>query len=196
MLFRFFISSSVAASGVLLAGPACAQVIEIAADGAAKQVGPGWEAPVTPRGAVSSGPPSAYRQAIARAAVRYDLSPDLLDAVARSESGYDPDIVSPAGAIGIMQLMPDTARALGVDPWDPEQNIMGGAAYLRGLVDRFDGDLERALAAYNAGPGRVVQYRGVPPFRETRAYVGKNFDWLARKSLAVPVSLTASGASE
>ncbi len=130
--------------------------------------------------------PIAYRDAIAVAAVRYDLSPALLDAVARTESRYDPEAVSPAGAIGIMQLMPATARALGVDPHDPVQNILGGAAYLRAQLDRFDGDIAKALAAYNAGPGRVIQYSGVPPFTETRAYVATNLDRLADHSLAAP----------
>lgn len=128
--------------------------------------------------------PAAYRTAIAAAAARYDLSPAFLDAVARAESGYNPAAVSPAGAIGVMQLMPQTARALGVDPRDPEQNILGGAAYLRLLLDRFGGDIDKALAAYNAGPGSVERYAGVPPYRETRAYVAANLDRLAGASLA------------
>ena len=169
-----------------------AQVLEIDGDGAARQVGQGWSVPVSPAlpSKTFSGPPLAYRAAVAAAAVRYELSPDFLDAVARSESGYDPDIVSPAGAIGVMQLMPATARSLGVNPWDPAQNIMGGAAYLRTQLDKFDGAVDLALAAYNAGSGRVVQYGGVPPFRETRAYVAKNLDRLAA---ALPNQTLTSG---
>jgi soluble lytic murein transglycosylase-like protein len=167
---------------LLRAAEASAQVLEIGDDGEARKVGGGWsvEAPAAPR---TSGPPAAFRAAIEAAAARYDLSPDFLDAVARSESGYDPDIVSPAGAIGVMQLMPATARQLGVDPWNPAQNIMGGAAYLRAQLDKFDGAVDLALAAYNAGSGRVVRYGGVPPFRETRAYVATNLDRLATASL-------------
>jgi soluble lytic murein transglycosylase-like protein len=161
-----------------------AQVLEIGDDGAARQIGQGWSAPVATSAKTIAGPPPAFRAAIAAAAKHYDLSPDFLDAVARSESGYDPDIVSPAGAIGVMQLMPATARQLGVDPRDPTQNIMGGAAYLRAQLDRFDGAVDLALAAYNAGSGRVVQYGGVPPFRETRAYVAANLDRLAARGLA------------
>lgn len=170
------------AAAWLCAGAAQAQVLEIGDDGVARQVGGGWTAaaPVPP---AAAGP---YAGAIAAAAARYDLSPDLLDAVARSESGYDAKAVSATGAIGVMQLMPATARSLGVDPRDPAQNIMGGAAYLRAQLDRFDGAVDLALAAYNAGGGRVVQYGGVPPFAETRAYVGRNLDRLALKSLAAP----------
>ena len=168
----------------LVGGHAAAQVLEIGDDGTARQIGQGWNAPVAITSSTKVGPPPAFRAAIAAAADRYDLSPDFLDAVARSESGYDPAIVSPAGAIGVMQLMPATARQLGVDPRDPSQNIMGGAAYLRAQLDRFDGAVDLALAAYNAGSGRVIQYGGVPPFRETRAYVAANLDRLATASTA------------
>lgn len=164
-----------------------AQVLEIGDDGIAREVGPGWNAPLP--GAVADAPktipamvPVRYREAVRAAAEHYDLSPWLIDAVARSESGYDADIVSPAGAIGIMQLMPDTARELGVDPRDPTQNVFGGAAYLRRMLDRFDGNLDLALAAYNAGSGRVVRYGGIPPFRETRDYVHRNLERLATRS--------------
>jgi soluble lytic murein transglycosylase-like protein len=110
---------------------------------------------------------------------RYNLSPDLLRAVARAESNFRPDAVSRAGAMGIMQLMPGTARGLGVtDPFDPVQNIMGGARYLRQMLNRFDNDLELALAAYNAGAGNVVRHGGVPPFRETQAYIQRVMGFL------------------
>lgn len=101
------------------------------------------------------------------------LDPELLKAVAAVESNFDPGAVSPKGALGLMQLMPETAESLGVsDPFDPAQNVRAGARYLRDLLDRF-GNLELALAAYNAGPGAVEKHRGVPPFTETREYVEK-----------------------
>jgi soluble lytic murein transglycosylase-like protein len=152
-----------------------AQVLELGDDGAVLKVGGGWP---TETSALAA-PTRPYSGAVEAAAAAYDLSPHLLDAVARSESGYNAKAVSPAGAIGVMQLMPQTAKALGVDPRDPAQNIMGGARYLRAQLDRFDGNIDLALAAYNAGPGRVVQYRGVPPFRETQAYVATNLSRLA-----------------
>ena len=114
---------------------------------------------------------SAFDSAIKAAAQKYGLEPELLKAVARAESGLNPNAVSAAGAQGLMQLMPSTAAALGVsDPFDPEQSIEGGARYLRQQLDRF-GDISLALAAYNAGPGAVLKYGGMPPFRETRDYV-------------------------
>lgn len=108
-------------------------------------------------------------------ASRADLDPKLVQAVIQVESGYNPRALSRKGAMGLMQLMPQTARELAVDdPWDPDQNVRGGTTYLRRMIDRF-GDLELALAAYNAGPEAVVQHAGVPPYAETRDYVRKIF---------------------
>jgi soluble lytic murein transglycosylase-like protein len=109
---------------------------------------------------------------VERAAKRSNIPAALINAVIRTESAWQPYVVSAAGAIGLMQLMPETAEQLGVDPRDPEQNVVGGSRYLRELLDAFD-DVELALAAYNAGPHRVREYGGVPPFAETRAYVSR-----------------------
>jgi soluble lytic murein transglycosylase-like protein len=99
------------------------------------------------------------------------IDPDLLSAVIASESGFDPNATSPAGARGLMQLMPQTAASLGVaDAYDPVQNVRGGSEYLRSLLDRF-GSVELAVAAYNAGPAAVERYGGIPPFAETQNYV-------------------------
>jgi soluble lytic murein transglycosylase-like protein len=96
--------------------------------------------------------------------------------VAEVESNGDQDAVSSVGAIGVMQLMPDTAASLGVDPYNKQQNIEGGAKYLRQMLDTFGGDLKKAVAAYNAGPGAVKDYGGVPPYKETQNYVSKVLD--------------------
>jgi soluble lytic murein transglycosylase-like protein len=124
-------------------------------------------------------------QAVAEASDRYRLDPDLLDSVIRAESGFNPHAVSPKGAQGLMQLMPGTASKLGVpNAFDPEANVDGGTRYLRELLERYNFDLIKALAAYNAGPHRVEQYGGVPPYRETRHYVASIVRDFNRKKLA------------
>lgn len=115
--------------------------------------------------------PEGYKAKVAELAARFDLSPTLIEALVWQESRWRANAVSPVGARGLAQLMPGTARDLGVDPDDPFANLEGGARYLREQLDRFDGDLEKALAAYNAGPGRVLQAGGVPRIRETQTYV-------------------------
>jgi soluble lytic murein transglycosylase len=110
---------------------------------------------------------------IERYAQARGLDPVLVQAVIQAESAYDPRAVSRKGAIGLMQLMPETARELGVDPWDPEQNVRGGTLYLRRLIDAFEGDVRLALAGYNAGPGAVKRYGGIPPYSETTTYVSR-----------------------
>jgi soluble lytic murein transglycosylase-like protein len=117
---------------------------------------------------------SALVRDAARAA---GVDPSLVAAVALTESGGAPNALSRSGAAGIMQLMPATAQALGVtDPYDATQNVRGGALYLRELLDRFGGDVRLALAAYNAGPGAVARFGGIPPFAETRTYVARVLD--------------------
>lgn len=108
---------------------------------------------------------------LTRIAARYSLSPALLEALVWQESRWRHDAVSPKGAVGLTQLMPATARELGVDPRDPVANLEGGARYLRAMLDRFDGDVVKALAAYNAGAARVERAGGIPAIRETQGYV-------------------------
>jgi soluble lytic murein transglycosylase-like protein len=110
---------------------------------------------------------------IRNAAVRSGLPPEFVESVATVESAMRPDAISPKGAIGVMQLMPSTARALDADPSDPAQNIDAGTRLLRDLLIKYDGDVVKALAAYNAGAGAVDRYQGLPPYPETQQYVNK-----------------------
>jgi len=134
----------------------------------------------------AAGVPLRYTAKIHELAARFDLSPSLLEALVWQESRWREDARSPVGAQGLAQLMPGTARYLGVDPRDPFQNLEGGARYLREQLDRFDGDLEKALAAYNAGPGRVERANGIPNIRETKQYVAAIMGRLANHSRPSP----------
>lgn len=128
------------------------------------------------RGAVGLNISGDTNSLIKEAAARYQVDPRLVAAVAQTESGGNQEAVSPAGAVGVMQLMPETAAGLGVNPYDKRQNIEGGAKYLRQMMDTFCGDVQKAVAAYNAGPQAVKEYNGIPPYRETQDYVNKVLD--------------------
>jgi soluble lytic murein transglycosylase-like protein len=124
-------------------------------------------------------------QVVTSASATYHLDPDLVNSVIHAESGFNSHAVSRKGAQGLMQLMPDTASRLGVaNAFDPQSNVGGGSRYLRELLERYNFDLIKALAAYNAGPKRVEQYRGVPPYSETRAYVARIVREYNRKKIA------------
>ncbi|KUK13719.1 MAG: lytic transglycosylase domain-containing protein [Synergistetes bacterium] len=117
---------------------------------------------------------SSIEDVVNRASKLYKLDPKLVMAVIEAESNFNPKALSPKGAMGLMQLMPDTAREMGVrDPFDVEENIMGGVKYLNYLSEKYKGNLELVLAAYNAGPGAVDKYGGIPPYKETQDYVRK-----------------------
>lgn len=196
---------AVAAAGLMLiAAPAHADVLQIdnsgahwitpaapssvAALGNAQEAAPVPAEVAVPENAVadparhSAGVPAVYRAKVAELAARYDLSPSLIEALVWQESRWRAGAVSPVGARGLAQLMPGTARAMGVDPDDPSANLEGGARYLREQLDRFGGDLEKALAAYNAGPGRVERAGGIPAIRETQTYVASIMGRLADHS--------------
>lgn len=131
--------------------------------------------------AASAGP-SQWRSRVAELSTKYDVSPALLEAVIWQESRWRANAISPAGARGLAQLMPGTARQLGVETDNPQANLEGGVRYLRMQLDAFDGDIEKALAAYNAGPGRVRQAKGIPAIRETQGYVAAILSRLSSQS--------------
>jgi hypothetical protein len=129
--------------------------------------------------------PMDLNEVVRTASGTYRLDPDLVNSVIRAESGFNVRAVSPKGAQGLMQLMPQTASQLGVhNAFDPQANVEGGTRYLRELLERYNFDLVKALAAYNAGPHRVEQYGGVPPYYETKAYVARIVRDFNRKKLA------------
>lgn len=195
---------AVALSCLAIAYVAEAQVLEISPDGSvtrydgptqylttgARAITP--EQPPTARSNAAAPTPTAeIAETIRAASERHQVSERLVEAVAWRESGFNPTAVSPKGARGVMQLMPGTARLLGVDASDPVGNIDGGANYLSQMIRRFGGDTTKALAAYNAGPEAVERYRGVPPYAETIAYVDAILARLGRADSSAGVARTA-----
>ena len=144
-----------------------AQILEFEADPAVA------ETPAEPPAAAPAKPAPTPAELADAAADKYGLPRKLVRSVMAAESNFRPTAVSPKGAIGLMQLMPSTAQALGIDPNDPAQNVDGGARYLRDLLLKYNYGLWHALAAYNAGPGAVEKYGGVPPYRETIQYINR-----------------------
>lgn len=203
MILKWSPCLALAAGVAWTAAPAQADVMEIDADGARWIAG--GQASATAEGdaielsadyAVPSEAvamparhasivPDLYAAKVQELARRFDLSPALIEALVWQESRWRANAVSPVGARGLAQLMPATARELGVDPADPFANLEGGARYLRAQLDRFGGDLEKALAAYNAGPGRVERAGGVPEIRETKTYVAAIMGRLSNHSREV-----------
>lgn len=134
-------------------------------------------------GAAGTSSPTEMEGFFQKAANTYGLDINLLKSVAKAESNFNASVVSNAGAIGIMQLMPQTASSLGVtNPYNAEENIMGGAKFLSQLLNKYDGNISLALAAYNAGPGNVDKYNGIPPFKETQHYVNKVLNYYKNTS--------------
>jgi hypothetical protein len=142
---------------------------------------------------IESPSPLSLDDVVHSASGRYRLDPDLVNSVIKAESGFNVRAVSPKGAQGLMQLMPGTASKLGVpNAFDPQANVEGGTKYLRELLERYNFDLVKALAAYNAGPQRVEQFGGVPPYYETRAYVARVVRDFNKKKAAQGKTNTAS----
>jgi soluble lytic murein transglycosylase-like protein len=190
---RFVLPFAAAGAALFAAHSVRAEVMEIGANGAVTRYAGSavytseGVRPIVARSGpavrAAPAPAPAVHEAIAAAARRQSLNHELLEAVAWRESGFRQAALSSKGAVGVMQIMPATAQGLGVDRYDLRQNIEGGAAYLRMMLNRYSGDTSLALAAYNAGPGAVDRYRGVPPFRETQAYVGAILGRLAQRSV-------------
>jgi soluble lytic murein transglycosylase len=172
---------------LLLASVASAEVrVVVLADGTRTVTNDGGSSPLSTGRLVKRAPPAELSLVIQRHADATALDPRLVEAVIQVESGYNSRAVSRKGAQGLMQLMPQTARDLGVgNPFDPDENVSGGTRYLRAMLDTF-GRLELALAAYNAGPGAVARYGGIPPYRETREYVGKILRLVRGEAALVP----------
>lgn len=195
-ILRPSVIAALSASALALAGPVVAQVLDIQPDGAVvTYAGPAVYAddgvrslsPQPPARAETT--PTEIASALAQSATRHAVSAPVMEAVAWQESRFNQAAVSPKGARGVMQLMPATARALGVDASDLRGNIDGGGAYLAQMLQRFAGDLPRALAAYNAGPEAVQRYGGVPPYAETQAYVRAIMARLARVGATAGVAV-------
>lgn len=195
MKTKHLVASAIALAALSAPALACADVLQIETDGARWVAG----GPVTPAmpvgiagidedtlelmpdgtgfhpasftGVAEAAGPERFRARVAELAAKYDISPTLLEAVVWQESRWNAGAVSRVGARGLTQLMPGTARQLGVNSADPMANLEGGARYLRMQLDAFGGDIERALAAYNAGPARVQKAGGIPAIRETQLYV-------------------------
>lgn len=169
------IAICLAGQALMSAAPAHADVFEIDNDGRLERLDQPTPRLAAPKPPVARSMPSRkaslYRPFVESAGSAYAVSPALIDAIARTESGYNQQAVSKARAVGIMQLMPGTAKQMRVDASNAADNIRGGTAYLRYLLNRYDGDLVCTIAAYNAGPGNVSKQRCVPNFPETMAYV-------------------------
>jgi soluble lytic murein transglycosylase-like protein len=196
------VGAALAALACAMGAPAAAQVLQIGDDGAVTTyAGPavytseGARSLIARPAAPVAAAPAEIAQAIDEAAQRHAVSLPLVQAVAWQESRFHQSVVSPKGALGVMQLMPETARSLGVDARDLHGNIDGGVAYLSRMLQLFEGDLPRALAAYNAGPGAVQRYGGVPPYAETKAYVRSILAHLPATSLPTASIFVGSGAA-
>jgi hypothetical protein len=187
---------------LLNCAPSFADVLQIGADGSVSTysrpsvftnkdvlVIPTPHVKAVPAPSEKTPPASAVAQLINEAAGRYSVSSSLIEAVAWQESRFRQAALSPKGAVGIMQLKNETARELGVDANDTRQNVLGGTAYLRWLLDRYSGNVPLAIAAYNAGPGAVDRHGGIPPFKETQAYVAAIVSALPNS--AIPTADTA-----